>query len=211
MIPININIVSEDDLSETVLKVILEQINKHFVVHQCFPDLNRESSSRGFGYIKKRIKGFNQAAKGMPFLVLTDLDIGSCAPDLIKEWLPFPKHPNLIFRVAVREVEAWVLADRKSFANFLGIDQKIIPFDVDNQLDDPKKFLIRAARRSRKKNIKSALIPRPDSTALIGPDYNGTLMNFVRNRWRMNEAIKHSDSLRRTYHALKNFQPKSKY
>lgn len=209
MIPINI--VIEDDLSEVVVKVILDQIDKHFVVHHCFPDLKRSGSSRGYGYIKKRIKGFNQAAKGMPFLVLTDLDFGSCAPELIKEWLPFPKHPNLIFRVAVREVEAWVLADRKAFANFLGIDQKVIPPNVDNKVDDPKKFLINITKRTRKKYIRNAIIPGPGSTATVGPDYNGTLIQFVRNKWRLKEAIKHSDSIKRTYRALKEFQSTQDY
>jgi len=44
-----------------------------------------------------------------------------------KKWLPYPKHPNLLFRVAVKEVEAWLLAHRAAFATFLGISDKLIP------------------------------------------------------------------------------------
>jgi hypothetical protein len=55
-----------------------------FEVLRCFPDLTRQHSSSGFGYIKSKIKDFNRAAKGMPFLVLTDLDKEECAPKLIR-------------------------------------------------------------------------------------------------------------------------------
>jgi len=200
-----INIVFEDLLSEVVLKSILRQVNKDFEVAHCFPDLKRGLSSTGAGYIKKKIKGFNHAAKGMPFLVLTDLDTGECAPTLVKAWLPFPKQNNLIFRVAVREVEAWVLADRESFANFLGIEQKLIPTDVDSRIEEPKEFLVQLAKRSRKKSIKDALVPHTGSTALVGPGYNGVLMKFVQESWRLKEAVEHSDSLKRAFIALKNF------
>ena len=67
------------------------------------------------------MKRFNHGAKGTPFILLTDLDKNECAPMLIQEWLTDPLHPNLIFRVAVHEVEAWILADREAFAPFLGI------------------------------------------------------------------------------------------
>jgi hypothetical protein len=72
MIPINI--VVEDNLSEAMLKTILNQSGKNFVVVRRYPDLRRTHSSSGFGYIKTKIEGFNKAARGTPFLVLTDLD-----------------------------------------------------------------------------------------------------------------------------------------
>lgn len=56
------------------------------------------------------MKGFNFAARLTPFLVLADLDRIECAPKLIRDWLPVEKHPNPVFRVAVREVESWVQA-----------------------------------------------------------------------------------------------------
>ncbi|HEX9971235.1 MAG TPA: hypothetical protein VGD14_04115 [bacterium] len=98
-----INLAFEDPLHEAVLRKIFSQFN--FAVGKCF-------SHGGYGYLKTKIQGFNNAARVTPFLVLTDLDQVECAPILIKEWLPVPKHPNLLFRVAVREVESWVLAHR---------------------------------------------------------------------------------------------------
>jgi len=48
----------------------------------------------GFGYLKKMINGFNNAAKTAPVLVLTDLDMSECPPTLIQNWLKVRKHHN---------------------------------------------------------------------------------------------------------------------
>jgi hypothetical protein len=151
-----VNIVIEDELSGEMVKIILDKSNKHFKVNQIYPDLKREKASAGSSYIKSKISGFNNAAKVTPYLVLTDLDKKECAPLLIREWLPHGQHPNLLFRVAVREVETWVMADRLSFAKFLGIESKLIPQDIDRQVTNPKEFLLELTRRSRKKDIKYA-------------------------------------------------------
>jgi len=44
----------------------------------------------GFGYLRKSIQGWNAAAKGKPFVVLTDLDAGRCPPELIPNGSPLP-------------------------------------------------------------------------------------------------------------------------
>lgn len=203
---IAINLVFEDQLSEAVLRVILKQSRKNFEVLRCFPDLTRQHSSSGFVYIKSKIKDFNQAAKGMPFLVLTDLDKEECAPKLIREWLPVKLHPNLIFRVAKREVESWVMADRNAFADFLRIPAAKIPFNIDDELDDPKAFLVMMARKSKDRAIRNALVPK-HAAGKVGPDYNGKLASFVQEKWNLQRAVQHSDSLKRAANAINNFQP----
>ena len=203
---IAINLVFEDQLSEAVLRVILKQSRKNFEVLRCFPDLTRRHSSSGFGYIKSKIKDFNQAAKGMPFLVLTDLDKEECAPKLIREWLPVEPHPNLIFRVAKREVESWVMADRNAFADFLRIPLIKIPINIDDELEDPKAFLVKMARKSKDLSIRNAIVPQ-SATSKMGPDYNARLISFVMDRWKLERAVKHSDSLKRAVNAINNFQP----
>lgn len=203
---IYINLVTEDELSETLLKILINNLNRKFQVGHCFPDLKRVRAAGGASYIRKRISSFNMASKGTPFLVLTDLDSGECAPSLIKEWLPQPKHPNLLFRVAVREIEAWIMASRQSLARFLGIRETRIPLDIDNSIENPKEFLISLASQSRKKSIKVSLLPKPGSTAKVGRDYNGTLSDFLQRHWDLEEAMKHSDSLKRTFAALKQFR-----
>jgi hypothetical protein len=196
--PIPIHIAVEDFLSEMVLRVMLEQSGRHFAVGACM-------GRTGFGYLKKNITGFNKAAKGTPFLILTDLDQAECPPILIQEWLPVPKHDNLLFRIAVREVESWLLAHRKAFAEFLGIRESLVPPRPD-ELEDPKRVLIELTARSRKGKLREAIIPTPGSTAKIGPDYNGALISFVQNRWKVQEAAKRSPSLNRSFHTINIFQ-----
>jgi len=166
-----VNLAVEDILSESVLRKMLHEVRCDFDIGRCY----RRSGS---GYLKKNIRGFNHASKGMPFLVLTDLDRGECAPKLIAEWLAVPKHPNLIFRVAVREVESWLLADRHAFAKFLGIKVGLVPRNVD-EVQDAKRFLIDLSRRSPSRNLREAIPPPPGTTGRQGPDYNGRLIAFV--------------------------------
>ena len=192
-----INLAFEDPLHEAVLRKIFSQLS--FSVGKCF-------SHGGYGYLKTRIKGFNNAARVTPFLVLTDLDQVECAPLLIKDWLPFPRHRNLLFRVAVREVESWVLAHRESFAKYLGINQNKIPLQVDEVID-PKQFLINLARKSKYRQIREAIVPRSGSSAKQGPDYNGALTTYVNNHWDIKTAALNSPSLQKMIDALISYNP----
>jgi hypothetical protein len=199
MTDIPINLVFEDVLSEAVLKQMLKQSQRPFSVGQCL-------NQRGYGKIKKIISGLNYAAKGMPYLVLTDLDNAECPLVVISEWLTQPKHPNLLFRIAVKEVEAWLLAHQSAFAEFLGISVDLIPGDAD-LIPDPKLLLINLAKKSRKRKLREAIVPEPNSTAKIGKDYNGQLIHFVNNSWQVASAQTNSPSLERAMNALIKFQP----
>jgi len=192
-----INLAFEDPLHEAVLRKIFSQLG--FSVGRCF-------SHGGSGYLKTKIKGFNHAARVTPFLVLTDLDRIDCAPILISDWLPFTRHPNLLFRVAVREIESWVLAHREAFAKYLGVTQNKIPLNVDEVID-PKQFLTNLARTSKYRSIREAIVPRPGSSAKQGPDYNGTLAAFVNDHWDANIAALNSPSLMKMINALVSFKP----
>jgi len=196
---IPINLVVEDSLSEAVLRKLLEVSGKRFAVGACY-------GHGGFGYIKSRIMGFNNAAKGTPFLVLTDLDKSDCPPVLINEWFSGQKNHNLIFRIAVREVESWLLADRNGFAKFIRIRETLIPADVEN-IGDPKQFLIDLVRKSPKTTLKNDIIPRERSTAKTGPNYNGRLVDFVYHGWNIRTAQRNSHSLDKTVAALSKFIP----
>ncbi|MFM2062847.1 MAG: hypothetical protein RLZZ507_2517 [Cyanobacteriota bacterium] len=149
---------------------------------------------------------FNHAAKGTPYIVLTYLDRAECPLELIQEWLPYPKHPNLLFRIAVKEIEAWLLADHESFAKFLGVLPKLIPQNVD-EISDPKQTLINIARKSKKRELREAIVPQSNSTAKVGRDYNGQMIYFVNNYWQMEVAKLFSPSLQRTINTIAKFEP----
>ncbi len=199
MTDIPINLAVEDTLSEAVLKEMLKQSQRPFSIGTC---LNRG----GYGYLKRILPGLNHAAQGMTYLVLTDLDTAECRLAIISEWLTQPKHPNLLFRVAVREVEAWLLAHREAFAEFLGISVTLIPNNVD-EIPDPKQLLINLARKSKKRNLRDAIVPAVNSTAKIGKDYNGQLIQFVQHNWQVESAQVNSPSLQRAMNAVISFEP----
>ncbi|WP_197673209.1 hypothetical protein [Leptolyngbya sp. O-77] len=123
-----------------------------------------------------------------------------------RDWLPCPKHPNLIFRVAVVEVEAWLLAHREAFAEFLGISVNLIPHNIDSE-PDPKRLLIELTKRSRRRSLRDAIVPPQGSTAKIGRDYNGQLIQFVNQNWQANTARACSRSLDRAMNAIAHFEP----
>jgi hypothetical protein len=160
----------------------------------------------GFDYLRKTIHGWNQAAKGTPFVVLTDLDKHVCPAALIADWLPVPKHPNLLFRVAVREVESWLLADPENLSKYFAVPVRDVPHNADD-LMDAKAALVKLGRKSKSKLIRDSIAPRRGSTAKQGPGYNGCLGQFVREQWDINVASVNSPSLARTIGRLTAFAP----
>jgi len=195
--PIPINLAVEDSLTESLtLKILRDTSYAPKTIY------NRG----GYGYLRRSINSFNLAARGTPFLVGTDLDQYECPPLLIADWLRTPKHPNLLIRVAVREAEAWLLADRDNFAGFLGIRPLLIPSDVE-ALPDPKASLIALAHKSKRRNLRDDICPRDGSTSKIGRNYNGQLVRFVAESWNPDTAKLNSSSLRRTIARLAAFRP----
>jgi hypothetical protein len=196
LIPVNLAI--EDELSEIVLRKVLKCLNRYAV--------GNAHRRGGYGYLKKTIPAWNRAARGVPLIVLTDLDDCECPARLMANWLTVPRHPNLLFRVAVREVESWLLADRANFSRFLAVRETLIPTDSDS-LADPKAALVKVAGRSRSKVTRDRIVPRRGSTAKQGPDYNACLGSFVRNDWDIQAAKAASPSLARTIDRLTAFNP----
>jgi hypothetical protein len=196
---IPINLAAEDLLSEAILRKMINHTRRPFCIGSSY-------CRGGIGYLKRMLPGFNRTAKGMPFLVLIDLDRAECAPAKLSEYLPGIKHHNLLLRIAVKEVESWLLADRVNFARFLGISKDTIPSSAEG-IVNPKEMLINLARRSRKRILREDIIPLPGSTAKIGPNYNGCLIRFVNDLWDISHAIQSSPSLSRTMKVLQNFRP----
>lgn len=150
--------------------------------------------------------GWNRAAKGTPFVVLTDLDTAPCPGELIKSWLANDQHPNLLFRVAVREVESWLMADTDNFAHYIATRKTLMPEDPDG-LVDAKRTLIQLAKKSSSSSIRQRLVPRKNSTATQGRDHNGCLSIFVNCSWNIESARTRSPSLERTIARLETFEP----
>jgi hypothetical protein len=150
----------------------------------------------GKQHLLQRLSGYNQAAHIAPWVVLVDLDQdGNCAPPLRTRWLPRPA-PRMCFRIAVREVEAWLLADRDRLAPFLGVARTRVPL-LPEGVTDPKRAMVELARHSQRRAIQEDMIPRLGSGRTVGPAYASRLIEFVEATWRPDVAAEHADSLRR--------------
>lgn len=141
----------------------------------------------GKPFLKDRIGGYNNAARHVPWVVLVDLDAQEgCAPPVRAAWLPSPA-PRMCFRVAVRAVEAWLLADAESLTRFLRIPRGKIVADPES-LDHPKRTMVNLARLSRRRDIREDMVPREGSGRTAGPAYTSRLVEYVTGRWRPDAA-----------------------
>lgn len=187
----------EDALSFTLMEKVLAHTGRGYTVL-------RPMVERGVGNIRKSVAKYRTASHALPHVVLADLDQTACAPLLREQWGLSTLPESMLFRVAVREVETWVLADREGFASFAGIPAIKLPYEPESLLD-PKQTLINLVRRSRNKRLVAELVPAQGSSVSIGPLYNERLSQFVRERWDVNAAMALSPSLRRAFDRLQNF------
>lgn len=111
---------------------------------------------RGKSKLDQRLDGFLQAAQFGPWIILRDLDHDfECAPTLVRGMQIAA--PDLgCFRVAVRSIEAWLLADRKGASSWLRVKESAIPSDPE-LLANPKQRLVQLAASSTNRTIKAPM------------------------------------------------------
>ncbi|SMP40079.1 protein of unknown function [Desulfonatronum zhilinae] len=157
---------------------------------------------KGSSWIKKNVGAFNKLATSVPVLTLLDFMDADlpCPPEILDKWLPH-RHSRMLFRVVVRELESWLLADREGMAGFLGVPLGKIPLAPEN-LGDPKQTLVNLARQSRYSSIRSALVPQQGSTAQVGRSYVSEIIQFTSETWNPERARESSPSLNSCLHRL---------
>lgn len=154
----------------------------------------------GKQHIEQNIAGYANAARFNPWFVLVDLDESPCAAGLVSKWLPGCP-VKMAFRVAVRAADAWLLGDRVNLARFFGVSRDLVPRDPE-RVNDPKGTLVGIARRSRKRELREGVPPRPESGRAIGPLYVSELSRFAQEHWDVAAAATASSSLERCLRAL---------
>ncbi len=194
-----VNLLVEGDTDEVIIRRVLEHLGLSCGIVY---------GKQGKPGLLKRLPNYNQAARFTPWLAVVDLDQDAdCAPDFVQSVLPEPTG-GMRFRVAIRAIEAWLLADAEHLAAFLGISAAKIPPNPDAEFD-PKTTLVNLARRSRRKAIRQSIVPRQKSGSRVGPGYKGKLIEFVTasdHLWQPEVAVQHSDSLRRCVEALQTLK-----
>ena len=182
-------VATEDALSEAVMLRILTEFPS-IIVGAC---LRRG----GNGYLRSNMSKFCEAARKMPLLVLTDLDTFSCPQALRAQWLSrLHPPPGLLLRVAVREIEAWVLADHDAIMSLMG---KVVKSRLPDQPDaapDPKQSLLTLARRAPR-DVRIDRIAERGAIARQGVGYNARLCALIRETWNPHRAAERSPSLHR--------------
>lgn len=185
----------EGDVDEAVVRRIIQHVGaRPGPVH----------GKNGKRSLRRDIAGYKNAARHAPWVVLVDLNHeADCAPPLCAEWVGSPV-AYLCFRVAVREVESWLMADREKLSRFLGVPRAAIPQDPET-IENPKEFTVSLARRSRFRDIRQDMVPRAGSGRVVGPAYTSRLIEFVTTTahgWRPDAGARCSDSLGRCIQCL---------
>ena len=183
----------EDSLSESVAIRLIEE-------YAAQAEIARVTVLEGINNVKGQMRNLNQIALYQnPLLVLVDLDNPqSCPPALIRQLRGgLTVSPNMLIRVAVLEIESWIIADREGLANWLGLDVGTIPRNPES-LSDPKRTLAQLAVRSRNRGLREAIAPtRVIGTHRTGLGYNDTLGEFVTQHWNPEAARRNAPSLDR--------------
>ncbi|RPI60814.1 MAG: hypothetical protein EHM48_06635 [Planctomycetaceae bacterium] len=198
----------EDAPSAAVAKKLVEDRNsacsRKLILKDGFPKI-----MGGYGPIKTQAPAFlNMAKAGIYTFTITDLDTRPCASSLIREWFslthnqPVTLPIEVLFRVAVREIESWLLADRAALAGFLGIHEQHFSAAPDD-LPDPKQHLFSVLSQKGKKAFHREMLPNPRGTANIGPRYNEIMCEFIEKKWSPSRAATASPSLARAIAALR--------
>lgn len=192
---ITISVAVEGDLDAAVLRRLLRSVGA---------EPGTIYGRRGKSHLLDRLAAYNQAARFQPWVVLLDLNQdAACVPQILPRWLPAPA-PQMCLRVAVRAVDAWLLADAERLARFLHIPRHHIPARPD-AIDHPKQYIVSLARQSRSSAIREDMVPRPESGRDVGPAYTARLIQFVEdeaNGWRPEVAAEASESLARCLRRL---------
>jgi hypothetical protein len=101
---------------------------------------------------------------------------------------------GLVFRIAVREVESWVLADHQAMRQLVG-KKGVLPTQPD-ELPDPKQALL-GLGKTAPKSVRDDLIKTIDGQLRQGLGYNALLTHWINTAWSPERAAERSPSLAR--------------
>jgi hypothetical protein len=154
--------------------------------------------ARGKSALDPRIPSLNQAARHLPWLVLRDADrdADDCPAALRASLLDQPQEAHLCLRLAVRSLEAWLLADPGAFSAHFRVPKGRLPAEPELEID-AKRSLVRLCRASGSRAVRNGMT-RPASDH-PGPEYSAMLTEFAREAWRPLHAVEAAPSLSRAF------------
>ena len=198
--PATISAAVEGAVDEAVVRKLIAHAGGH---------IGSVYGKNGKAELLQRMPGYNNAARYAPWVVLVDLNgDAECAPSILNDWAPSPA-ASLCFRIAVREVEAWLIADAPTFSKYLSIRPGNLPSEPEN-LERPKDTVVNFARRSRRQAIRRDMVPREGSGRRVGPAYASRLIEYIEQHWRPRAAAERSDSVRRAMDCIERLVANSR-
>jgi len=174
---------------DTVTEGLTDEVVARRLISYCGHQPGTGYGKRGHAYIRAQAPGFNvHAIHGNPILTLVDfMDTGlACPPEVPATFVP-NRSPKMVMRAVVRELESWLLADRRGVVRSLGIAESLISRSPET-LHDPKQALVNLARRSRSRRRREAIVPAEGMSASVGPGYVSFVEEFLVSVWDIDAA-----------------------
>lgn len=201
-------IVGEDDATKEIIRKVINYCGNKIQIITELP-------ARG-GQLKSKIHEFNNLSKSFPVILLTDLDSYDCPPTLINSWNIVDKNENFMINIAIDEAEAWLMADRESFAKYFHVDEDLIPVSHKTKLNGPHYTTEMDFPYKASLYLNTKIIPKSESDsirqqmlpvngAVKGREYNVIVIPYIRNHWDVEKAMSNSDSLRRMVDKIKGW------
>jgi hypothetical protein len=159
----------------------------------------------GHGQIDRRLRRWCLPSNRRPMLVLRDFDpaLGAtCPAELIANLIgDIEPSPTTLVRMPVREMEAWMLADREAASSFFQTPILNFPTSPDDD-PDPKRTLVDLCRKSSSPDIRDGMVPDPGAGRAVGRRFTGLVLEFGRQYWNPERAAAVSPSLAKALVAL---------
>ena len=156
----------------------------------------------GCGVFWKMAPTMDKLARAGHLVVgLTDLDDAPSPSELISTHFPRGYSRNLLMRVPVIMLEAWLLADTKGFAEYLQVEEALMPYKPET-IRMPKITIVDLARLSANAETAADIAPPLMSKARVGRGYTRHILNFTETLWDPWRAAEKSPSLRRTIDSI---------
>lgn len=191
---------AEDALSMAIARRLLKEYFAGYSHRKASEDQGGKES------VRKKMNKYIERAQLKPFLILVDQDREKCPLVVAQHFLKAAKQPcfppKMIFAVATREIEAWLLGDEVGLSAFLGVSRAKWPQSPET-LPKPKRALVKIAQKSRKYRAEIC----PEEPKRVGPGYNDTLAEFARKHWNFHKAAANCPSLRHLIDKLNHLKP----
>lgn len=157
------------------------------LIRHCGGELGLRRVAGGKSKLDPRIANYVQSARRLPWLVVRDLDHDAACAAELRANLTNEVPDLMCLRIAVRQIESWLLSDRMAISEFLRVPVGRVPLQPE-ALDNAKLATVNLARHSASRRIRASLVPRTGSGATEGPEFAAMMVSFAQEHWRPERA-----------------------